>query len=106
MDKQSLEHLSDILFEHMVIGIILYTYKRPLTIDAIVQICKKINITKISPSDVIIDLILHGIASAKFDTNQNLNYEITEFGKYFFNTFFKNNINAKNLYKNIREYIL
>ena len=86
MGKYKLEHVSDLLFEHMVVGMIFYTHPNTLTLDTIEQICKQKNFSKLSPLVATANLVSHGIISAHIDDKENVCYEITEFGQYFFNT--------------------
>ena len=106
MDEYKLEHISDILFEHMVVGMIFYTHPSALSLDTIEQICRRAKISKLSPLVAIADLVSHGIISADFDDKHKVCYKITEFGQYFFSTVCRTNINAKELCEKVRGYIL
>lgn len=87
MGEYKLEHISDLLFEHMVVGMIFFTHPNTLSIDTIEQICKQEKISKLSPLVATADLVSHGIISAHIDDKQNVCYEITEFGQYFLTRF-------------------
>ena len=106
MGKYKLEHVSDLLFEHMVVGMIFHTHTNTLTLDAIEQICKREKISKLSPLVATADLVSHGIISAHIDDKENVCYEITEFGQYFFNTVCQTNIYARELCEKVRGYLL
>lgn len=103
MDEYKIEHLSDILFEHMLVGTIFYTHRKNLDIDTIEELCAHANITKLSPHIAIANLVSHGIVSAKIKHGK-LYYQITEFGKYFFHMFCKTNPNAKEICKKVQGY--
>ena len=106
MGEYKLEHISDLLFEHMVVGMIFFTHPNTLSIDAIEQICKQEKISKLSPLVATADLVSHGIISAHIDDKQNVCYEITEFGQYFFNTVCQTSIYARELCEKVRGYLL
>lgn len=106
MGEYKLEHISDVLFEHLAVGMIFYTHPSSLTLDTIEQICKQEKISKLSPIVVTADLVSHGIISANIDDKQNVRYEITEFGQYFFTTVCRTNTNAKKLCEKVSRYML
>lgn len=106
MGEYKLEHISDVLFEHLVVGMIFYTHTIALTLDTIEQICEQAKISKLTPFAVIADLVSHGIISANIDDKQNVRYEITEFGQYFFATVCQTNTDAKKLCEKVRGYML
>lgn len=106
MGEYKLEHISDLLFEHMVVGMIFYTHPNILILDTIEQICKREEILKLSPLVATADLVSHGIILAYIDDKQNVCYKITEFGEYFFNTICQTNINARKLCEKVRGYSL
>ena len=105
MGKYELEYISDALFEHMLVGMIFYTYPSTLSVDMVEQICTHVQISKLSPHVAIADLISYGIISVKIDYERNLNYIITEFGKYFFDKVCQTNADAREKKKKIRGYI-
>ena len=103
MDEYRLEHLSDMLFEHMIVVAVFYTYKNDLDIETIEKICTYADVTKLSPRVAIADLESHGIVSAK-DQNGGIYYKNTEFGKYFFSVVCETNPDAKEICEKVRGY--
>lgn len=103
MDEYRLEHLSDMLFEHMIVVAVFYTYKNDLDIETIEKICTYADVTKLSPRVAIADLVSHGIVSAKIQ-NGEIYYKITEFGKYFFSVVCETNPDAKEICEKVRGY--
>jgi len=79
-----MNYMSAILFEHMKIGMVFYTKPMGLTLGEIDNIVRHMGIL-ISVTELALkDLIAHGIISAKFRDDFQLEYKITEFGNYFF----------------------
>lgn len=106
MGEYRLEHISGVLFDHLVVGMIFYTHPSALTLETIEQICKRAKISKLSPLVATTDLVSHGIISANINDKQDVCYQITEFGQYFFATVCRTNINAKELCEKVRGYTL
>lgn len=105
MDKYGLEYISDALFEHLMVGMIFYTYPSVLDGDTVEQICIHVQISKLPVHTAIADLISYGIISVEIDNERNLSYIITEFGKYFFDKVCQSNVDARELCKKLRGYI-
>ena len=103
MDEYRLEHFSDMLFEHMIVVAVFYTYRNDLDIETIEKICTYADVTKLSPRVAIAELVSHGIVSAKIQ-NGEVCYKITEFGKYFFSVVCETNPDAKDFCKKVRGY--
>lgn len=103
MDEYRLEHFSDMLFEHMIVAAVFYTFKNDLDIETIEKVCTYANVTKLSPRVAIADLVSHGIVSAKIQKGV-IYYKITEFGKYFFSVVCETNPDAKEICEKMRGY--
>ncbi|MBF7097804.1 helix-turn-helix domain-containing protein [Alkalibacter mobilis] len=99
MDETKMKLISTMLFEHMAIGMKIFNSTSPLTTKDIQIIANEMGVTEYSVSIALKDLVSHGIISVAFDDDYQLNYTITEFGKYFFEQFFLINNDAEELFK-------
>lgn len=97
-----MNYIPTLLFEHMKIGMIIYTSSMALTANEIQNTAKNMGISEYSLSLAIKDLILHGIISANFSRNHEIIYIITEFGRYFYNKFCSEEADAKKLCEDMR----
>lgn len=106
MGEFELSYISDILYEHMIIGLYFFTHPHRLTVDMLDKFCEQENLTKLPLHTIIADLVSHGIISADINNGQNICYYITEFGQYFFEEFFQANSDAKELCEKVRGYVV
>ena len=106
MGKLKLTHLSAMLFENMIIGMIFYTHPGVLTLESVERILTNIKITKLPLAVAIKDLVCHGIISTTLNDSHSFSYGITEFGQYFFNKVCQTNEDAKRLCKTLGEYTI
>ena len=84
MDKKSLSTLSNMLFDELLIGAVLYKTSSELTIANLksTPMCKMFSETYIN--QILNDLIAHGLVLPHFTGTANFSFSMTDFGRYYF----------------------
>lgn len=101
MDKQKIEISQQKLLVELSVAATLYENNRQLTIS---QIEADLNNAQSSYESIRValqNLVFDGIVSVRFQEKQQLLYQISEFGKYFFEKLIQENNNIKNLSNSI-----
>lgn len=84
MVEYGIGNKTEMLFEQFMVGLIVYNNEGDITSNCLEERCRSLGINKYNPLTLIPDLIACGIIYASIDWSGNLCYQITEFGKYFF----------------------
>ena len=98
MGKQKIEATPNYLLAQIRIASVLYAHKEGLTIDDLVCIMSNTNYTNNLVKNMLGDLVGYGVVSAGFDSNHDLKYTISAFGKYFFDELIETNKWARELF--------
>ena len=92
MDKISLNTLSNMLFDELLISAALYTSSSELTASAL----KGSPICSMFPEEYIIqiinDLISYGLVAPHFNGAANFSFSMTDFGTYYFKKLSEENV--------------
>jgi len=97
-----MRYVSEILFEHMKIGMLLCDRNVGLTSEEIDVFSQLLNIPASVTSSALKDLVAHGIITAKFGDNHQLHYVGTEYGGYFFQKLCSVNKDAASVHNVVR----
>ena len=84
MDKNTLTHISQILYAEIEIGTIILQSQQGLSVSDLKKQIPNKKYSEIDLSYIIKNLVSYGIVSPAFNSNATISYCITDFGKYYF----------------------
>lgn len=92
MDKKNLNTLSNMLFDELLIGAMLYKSSSELTTEILrnTPMCRMFSETYIN--QIINDLISYGLVVPHFNGTASFSFSMTDFGAYYFKKLSEENV--------------